>query len=180
MKIAEIYSIDKIIRELEGALQIDGSDYEERNCEVILSNVKKRINKQYMVDLTARKISDPELELGVNKASTAIFVENMAMIHAKFCGMCHIARYTNSFAIKLDDVNFMGFDSGDVKTMLRAMQIREQLPSTDKAIDAIAGKMGDINNCREKRLFLIILIAHKLGFDEICASIAEYIYYSMF
>ena len=61
MTICDTYNIDSILTELEVALQIDGQDYAEKDFKKIISNVKRRIARQYQVDLTNTKIDDPTL-----------------------------------------------------------------------------------------------------------------------
>ena len=47
MDISRMYVIDDLIKSLEVALQIDGSDYAERSVDTIIRNIKNRIIKCY-------------------------------------------------------------------------------------------------------------------------------------
>lgn len=59
MNISEMYDINRIVLNIEVALQIDGKDYGEKDVNVIMENIMGRIIRQYQIDLHNRKISFP-------------------------------------------------------------------------------------------------------------------------
>ncbi|MCI9050729.1 MAG: hypothetical protein HFI05_02205 [Lachnospiraceae bacterium] len=179
MDITGCYSIDAIIRELEIAFQIDGSDFEERDMNIVIQNVKTRIGRQYQIDLTSTKINAIELELGVYRNAIALFIDNIARLHAKICGLCQVERFLTSSQVSLSDVNYLGYTEDSLKTLLVALQRKVTLPLATDAINSIKDKLGSISNCREKRLCLLIIIADAIGFPEVVAAIAEILYIGM-
>ena len=58
MTISDMYDINRIILNVEQALCIDGSDYGEKDVDVIIENVTNRIITKYQLDLHNRKITD--------------------------------------------------------------------------------------------------------------------------
>lgn len=176
MNITECYDTDSIIRELETAFQINGSDFEERDLDLVIRNVKTRIGRQYQIDLSENKIDSAELEVGVYRNAVSIYIDNIARIHAKLCGLCQIARYMTYVQVSLSSVNYLGYTETTLKTMLVALQRKVTLPMAEEAINSVKVKLGTINNCREKRLFMLIVISHALGFYEVTAAIAEILY----
>ena len=52
MRISDVYNIENIITNLEIALQIDGSDYGQKDLNVAIEKIKARIKSQYQIDLT--------------------------------------------------------------------------------------------------------------------------------
>ena len=176
MDITSCYDIDSIIREFEAAFQVDGTDFEERDVDVILKNVKTRVGRQYQVDLTEFKIDSPEFDIGVYHNAAALFIDNVARLHAKLCGLCQICRYLTVVNISLSDINFLGYTEESLKTMLQALQRKATLPMAEEAVQSVKRKLGSINNCREKRLFLIMVISYTIGFHEVTASVAELLY----
>lgn len=176
MEISDLYDIKKIIIDLEVALCIDGKDYSERNIDKIISDVKKRLIKQYQLDLTKNKITDEELYIGNTKASAQLFLENIASFHSKLAGYLSVTIYNRSITIKPINVNFLGFDEEKFLSPLRRLQDRKYIPTALIDLESIKNKLGSIPNCDEKRLFLLMIIAHELGFDELMSVIAQILY----
>ena len=72
MTISEMYDINRIILDIEVALQIDGKDYGEKDVDVVMENIRNRIIRQYQIDLHDRKISDESLYIGKSRSSAVI------------------------------------------------------------------------------------------------------------
>lgn len=176
MNITECYDLHSLIRELEAALQIDGVDFEEKDIDVIIKNVRTRISRQYQINLSEYKIDSAEFDLSESRESVILFIENIARIHAKFCGYAQIERYTTNSSISLSSINWLGFTEDTLKVTLKALQRKVLIPKAIDNIQAIKGKLGTINNCWEKRLFVLMVIASDLGFDELMACIAEILF----
>ena len=60
MTSSDMYDINRIILNVEQALCIDGSDYGEKDVDVIIENVTNRIITKHQLDLHNRKITDDE------------------------------------------------------------------------------------------------------------------------
>lgn len=176
MTISDMYSIEDIVIDLEMALQISGTDYAERDFDKIMSNVRNRILRQYNVNLLKNKITDPCMFEGKNRNSVVLFIESIADMHAKLCGYLEIVRYTHEVTIKPVNVNYLGFDETKLMSVLRLAQSKEYIPSIEPNFESIKQQVGTINSCMEKKMFLIMCVAHELGFDELLASIAEILY----
>lgn len=176
MNITDCYDIDGILRELETALQIDMSDYEEQDVDKVITTIKKRIGRQYQLDLTTEPIDSTVHEIGIYKNAASLFVDIVANLHAKLCGYCHILRYTVKSKISLHSINFLGYDPDLVRAMLRALREKKTQPRAKEAIDTIKTKMGSISICREKRLIMIMILSYELGFNELAAACAEVLF----
>ena len=176
MNIVDSYDINKILVEIEGALQIDGKDYAEKDVSVILDNVHERIIRQYTLDLRDKKITDAELYIGKSRPSAVLFVDNLALLHAKLCGYLQIVRYIKHCTIRPVNINYMGFTPKSFTSFLIASINASTIPDTAVAMNAIRRKFGSINNCIEKKLILIMIICYELGLYEIVSAIAEILY----
>lgn len=176
MTISDNYDIDKIITQLEIALQIDGQDYAEKNIDVVVKNVKTRIARQYQVDLSGTKIDDPMLFVDKFRNASTLFVENVTRIHGLLCGYLQICRWKSTVLIRPSNVNYLGFNDNDLMHFLMICQKERTLPSTVEGMESIKGKLSSVNACREKRLFLILVVSYELGFYEVMSSVAEILY----
>ena len=103
----------------------------------------------------------------------SLFVDNIARIHAKFAGYAQIERYHTKYQTDLNKINYLGFDEKSLRTALLAIHTKTMQPRVTDVIKAIKGKLGTINTCIEKRLFMLIVITHELGFNEVAACISE-------
>ena len=180
MNIADRYDLHEIIKELETALQIDGVDFEERDIDVLIRNIRLKISRQYQINLTDYKVCDTEIELSDFRKSVSLFIDNITRLHSKICGYSQIARFMTSSGISLSSVNYLGFtEETFVKTLL-ALQRKISQPKAEASIQAIKGKLGTVNNCWEKRLCILLVVSHEIGFYELTASIAEVLYQGTF
>ena len=176
MDIARRYDLHTIITELEAVLQIDATDFEEHDVDIILLNVKKRIDKNYHIDLSTYKVDSDELAMSQYRNAVSVFIDNVTRIHGKVCGYGEIARYLTTLQIKVSNINYLGFTKEDLKAALIAMQRKVTQPMTEEVIKAIKEKLSTVNFCWEKRLFLVLVISYDLGFKELTAAIAEILY----
>lgn len=176
MTISDNYDINRIVTNIELALLIDGKDYGEKETETILNNIRGRIIRQHQIDLTGVKITDDSLYIGKSRSEAVLFVENMSQLHASLCGYLQIVRFTKQVQINPININYMGFTPKSFLSFLIAAMSTTTMPNIDTAMKAIKNKFSSINNCTEKRLILIMIIAYEFGFYELVASIAEILY----
>lgn len=179
MNITDMYDINRILLDVEVALQIDGQDYAEKDVDVILENVMGRIIRQYQLDLHGIKVTDESLYIGKSRSSTVLFVENIANLHAKLCGYLQIVRFTGQVSIKPKNINFMGFTEKGFKSFFIAAMKMYTQPNITDAMKAVKGRFGSINSCIEKKLIMIMIVAYEFGFNELVATVAEILYLGM-
>lgn len=176
MNISGYYNLHDIVRELELALQIEDNDFKVKNMDMLVDNIKHKINRQYMVDLTDRKVDDGSFVLSGEQESLMVFVENIARIHAKLCGYCQIKRYTVTSDVSLENVNYLGQVPRSLKVNLKALQRKVLQPKAGDCIAVIKSKFPNLTNSWEKRLFVLMVVCYELGFSELTACIAEIFY----
>ena len=105
-----------------------------------------------------------------------MFVENIAQLHSQLCGYLQIVRFTKQVQINPVNINYMGFTPKSFLSFLIAAMNNNTMPNIDTAMKAIKNKFSSINNCTEKRLILIMIIAYEFGFYELVAAVAEILY----
>lgn len=179
MDIKMIYStfgLDNLLTEMEVALKLSGKDYTEASYEVILRNIKQRINREYQIDLNLGKINDVSFETGIYRSAVALFIDNMAMIHSKLCAYCHVCRYTLHNDVSLTSINYMGFTEDSMMNTLHLLQREKTHVATEEALELMKQKIMTIKTSNEKRLFMLLLITYDFGLYEISACIAEILY----
>lgn len=180
MTVSEMYDINRIILGVEQALCIDGQDYAEKDVDVIIENVTNRIITNYHIDLHTCKVTDDSLYVGKSRASAVLFCENMAQLHSQLAGYsAAIIRYNRSVIVRPINMNYMGFTKETLKSFFMAGLQRTTMPSIETAINAIKRKFGSINNCTEKKVMLIIIIAYQFGLYELVAILSEIMYHGM-
>lgn len=176
MVISDMYDINRIVLDIEVALQIDGKDYGDKDVDVILENVKNRIIRTYQLDLRGRKISDDSLYIGKSRSAAVLFVENIATLHSRLCGYLQIVRFRKQVSIKPSNINYMGFTKVSFASFFMSAMGASTIPNTESAIRAIKNKFGSINSCIEKKLMLILFVAYEFGLYELVAAISEIMY----
>lgn len=180
MQISDMYDITRIVRDIETALCIDGVDYGEKDIDTIIENVTNRIIVQHQIDLHGRTLKDSDLYIGRSRSSAVLFVENIALMHARLCGYAAaIIRYNRRVTIRPVNINYMGFTSETLKSFYMAAQMEATMPSINTAISAIGRKFGSVNSCIEKQIMLIMIVAYHIGAYELVAGLAEIMYMGM-
>lgn len=176
MTISDLYDIEKILLNLEVALLIDGNDYANKNVDSIISEIKKRIIRQYHVDLTDKKIDDESLCNGRDRGSVILFIENIGQYHAQLAAYLDIVGYANEIKIKPIKVSYVGLEEESLMSILRRLARKKTMASAEQAIQVLAHNMAYIEKSIEKRVLLIMIVAYELGFYELCAVCAEILY----
>lgn len=179
MNIGECYDLHSIIKELELALQIEDGDLRETDMDKLMANIKKKIAIQYNVDLTGFKINSPEIELSQRREDAALFIENIARIHAKLCGYAQVKRYLYTNEISMEDINYLGLTRDSFKKNIIAMEREYFQPRVSSFIEVLKQRLPNISNSWEKRLLVLAVVTIELGFTEVAASIAEIIHRSL-
>lgn len=176
MTVTEAYDLDNILREAEATFQIDGADYEEQDVDIVVRNVKQRLGRQAQIDFEKYKVTDPEISQGYYRSQVVMLTDSVALLHGRLCGAIHIQRYLTVSPVSLKDVNYLGYTEQSMRAVLMALQRKETAPAATDAIKAIKSKLGVVVSCREKRLFMLIIIADAIGYPEIVAAVAEMLY----
>ena len=176
MRIADSYDLHEIIRELEMALQVDGIDFELPSIDSVMQEVKRRLNRQYQIDLDSMKLDDVALELGTSKASAMLLLDNITKLHSKLSGYGQILRWRKKSELSLSSINYLGYTEDSLKTALIAMQRSATQPRAAQAVQALKEKLPSIPLCWEKRIILLMVIAQDIGCAELSACIAEILY----
>lgn len=176
MQIQDMYDINRIVLDIEVALQIDGKDYGEKDVSVILDNICTRIIRQYQLDLRGKKISDDSLYAGRSRSQAVLFVENIAALHSRLCGYLQIVRFKRQVTIKPITINYMGFTQESFLSFLIGAICEDTMPNIETAIRAIKDRFSSINNCIEKKLILIMIVSYEFGLYELTGAIAEILY----
>lgn len=179
MNIKDNYSLSTVLKELEAVLQIDGIDYEEIDSERLLQNVKKRIEKQYQLDLSDTSYGATMVNNMAYQGSLVIFIDNVSRVHSILCGYAQICRFTMEIPISLSSINYMGFTRETLKEVLVSAQVNSKMVAISRAMEAIGEKLATLNLCYEKRLLTCFYVVYKLGLYELTAALAELLYTSM-
>ena len=128
------------------------------------------------MDLTSTKITDTALYVGRSRTAAAMFTENIAALHGQLCGYLQIARYLGEIKVRPINVNYLGFVEKSLMSILQLSLRKRTLPSVKDAFEALKIKVCSINNCLEKKMFMIMIVCYELGFDEVVAAVAEILY----
>jgi len=178
MDIQSCYRLEDIIKELEMALQISGSDFEEKDVDAIIKNVKARIGRQYQLDMTY-KLNAPELNAPAYRDSLDGYLDILSGLHAKLCGYGQLVRFRAKNDISLYDINYLGYTPDSLKEILDAFQRDKFRYMSEPHIVGFKEKLKSISTCTEKRLFVLLVISCELGLPEITATIAELLYWAL-
>lgn len=179
MDIKQLYTLNNVedlLTTIEVALKVDGKDYGESSYDAIARNVKQRINREYQIDLNLGKINDISFETGIYRAAVSLFIDNMALMHAKLSAYCQISRYITHIDVSLSAINYMAYTEESMKSILKLLQREKTMPRCAEAIESMKEKIMTIKTSKEKRFFMIMLLCYDFGLYEIVATIAEILY----
>lgn len=176
MTVSDCYDLDTLLREAECILQIDARDYENTDIDAVISGIRKRLTKAAGIDFVEHNLTDDDIAWNLNQTEVVMFVNSLAEIHSRLAGLCQVQRYLTKTPVSLSSVNYLGFTAESMKSVLIDLQRKATLPKAKEAIKAIREKLIAIDNCREKRLFMIMVVADVVGCSELVSTIAELLY----
>lgn len=179
MNVRDNYSLHNVLKELEAVLQIDGIDYEEIDIERLLGNVKKRIEKQYQLDLSDTSYAATMINNTAYQGSLVIFIDNVSRVHSILCGYAQICRFTMEIPISLSSINYIGFTQESLREVLISAQVSSKMIAVSRAMEAIGEKLATLTLCYERRLLTCFYIAYELKLYELTSALAELLYISM-
>ena len=173
MTITDCYELPVILREIETMLAVSGSDYEERDIDVVVSRVRERLERQYQLTFIEGKIDSTSVDLSAIHSSAVIFIDNAARVHAKVSGYCQIARFKKKLSLSLGNINYLGFTQETLKENLFALGMEATQPMVSDNVQSLKKKLAFISVCAEKRLILMMIIAYEIGLGELASACAE-------
>lgn len=163
-----------ILNELEGAFCIDGQDYANRSIDVAFSNIFKRLQRQYHIDLTVpRDLLYSTESVG---AEVKPFLDNMYYLYCKLAGLAHFIKYSGQNPFSLSKINYLGVTPTSFKAFLKFLQLDGKNTGLDDSIERIKVGLGTVSMCNEKKLVMILCLAYELQLYELVAVIAEILY----
>ncbi len=85
--------------------------------------------------------------------------------------------FHTNMGVTLADVNYLGYAKDELLTALKyLMYEREYKKYVDDIIPPLYNTLNNINMCSVKRLFISLLMLHRLGISEGVAVIAQFLY----
>lgn len=176
MRIADNYNLEALVLELEVALQIDGVDFEVPRIETVVQEVRKRIARQYQIDLQKLSLDDVNIEKALWSQSALLLMDNLTMLHGKVTGYNQITRWKRKSDLALSSINYLGYTKASLKAVLAALQMYKTQPTADAAMQSIKEKIVTVPLCLEKRIFMVLIVTWELGCTELTAALAEILY----
>ena len=180
MNISDNYRLSDILLKLELALQIDGQDYNERDVEIIMSNIYKRIQRQYQLDLTQTMLTDEALYIGPTRQSAVLFMDNLSDWFSKLAAYSILLNYkldgTNSnmvIEVMPRNIQYCSASRKGFMGFMSKCRVQQLIPTQDVIFKWLEGQFGSFSKCIEKRLILIMLVAYRLGLYEFICVIAN-------
>lgn len=169
-----IHDFFGVVSEMEVALCIDGEDYATRDVDMAIQNIKKRIQKQYSVDLSG---SLADMYAGsIIGDEVKNFLDNMQFMYNRICGCSHYFRYIGQVPINLSKINYLGITKESMFGVLKLLQCEGRHESLNSAMNQIKSKIGTIPMSIEKKLYMILYISYLMELYELSAVVAEILY----
>lgn len=162
------------IQELEVALCIDGEDYDTRDIDSAILNIKSRLERQYSIDLSGTM--EETYAGSIIGDEVKNFLDNMQFMYNKLCGCSHYFRYIGKVPIDLSKINYLGITKDSMLSVLKLLQLEGRHESLKGTLEQIKVKIGSIVNCTEKKLFMVLYVTFILDLYELSAIIAEILY----
>lgn len=169
-----VHNFSGIVQELEVSLCIDGKHYERRDIDEVISDIKHRIQLSYSIDLTGTHEE--------NYAGTLIgdevvnFLDTMKFNYDNVCGLSHYFRYIGEIPINLAKINYLGITKDSMLAVLKMLQMEGRHCNLKSAIEDIEVRIGTIEMCIEKKLFMLLCVSYEIGLFELTAVLAEILY----
>ena len=171
--IKDMFSLKEILVSFEGTLRIEYSD--DMSTKQTLEQAMTRLESAYEISLQNDLFTlQTENELIAEKVNMLLRdIVECAKQMSLYTSRC---LFTKSVGFSVADVNYLGNDKVVLRTLLRYLQDVSETDKWKAALEPIALTLDSIPICTVKRLFVILLILHRLGVYECVSVVAQYLY----
>ncbi len=171
--IKDSLSLKEVLLSFEGTLKLEYSD--EMTTNQILDQALSRLESTYEVILQSDLFS-LQMENSLVADKIGLLLRDITECMKQMSLFTSLCMFTKSVGISLADVNYLGNDKVVVRTLLRYLQDESETSKWKSALDPIALTLDSIPICSVKRLFVILLMLHRLGVYEGVSVVAQYLY----
>lgn len=167
-------SFNSLLTSMEGTLMIEMSG--DMKVADIVDAAIARLENKYACKLD-RDVFSLQSEGQLMADNIELFLRDVqhCLMSMSFYG--NLKMFHANMAIMLADVNYLGYAKKQLLTALRYLMYEtEYKKHADNIIKPLYTSLDNIDMCSIKRLFINILILHKLGISEGVSIIAQILY----
>lgn len=166
-------SFNSILTSLESSLSIEMNT---GSVAEIIDAAKDRLENIYACKLD-KDIYTVQSENQLIANNLDILLKDIKQSLALMSFYLNLKLFHTNMGITLSDVNYLGHAKEQLLTDLKyLMYEREYKKHADEVIMPFYNTLNNINMCSVKRLFISMLMLHKLGITEGVAIIAQFLY----
>ena len=171
----EKIALSAILVSLEGTLKIENDA--ETKVEQIVSDAIDRIENTYNFTLEENDVFALQAESQLIADNIDILLNDVRKCLSDVALFLQLKLFHKNLQISLADVNYMGYAKTQLLTSLSYLQDEtEAKRHADDIIKPLHNALDNVSMCTIKRLFIIMLVLHRLGIHEGVAIIAELLY----
>lgn len=171
--IKDLLDIKSVLISFEGVLGIDYMD--DISTKQTLDDALSRIEQTYDLVID-RDLFSMQTANNLIASKADILLHDITDCLKTMSLYKDICMFTKSVGISLADVNYLGNDKNVLCTLLRYLQDESEADKWKSALEPVIQTLDNVSICIVKRLFIIMIMLHKLGINEGVSIIAQYLY----
>lgn len=166
-------SFNSLLTSLESTLQIEMTD---SKVTEIVEAACQRIENQYAFKLD-KDLYAIQAESQLMADNVSLLLRDLKQALAMLSFYLNLKLYHTNMGITLSDVNYLGYAKEYLLNSLKyLMYEKEYKKHSDEVITPLYTTLDNIRMCSVKRLFISMLMLHKLGVSEGVSIIAQFLY----
>jgi hypothetical protein len=167
-------AFNKILVSLESALKIEASG--ELKVDETLDAAIDRLENTYACTFD-RDVFSIQDENALMADKIDLLLKNVKQSLAELSLYINLKLYHKNLGISLADVNYLGYEKLQLITNLKYLQDEDLYKQNgDDITKSLSNTLNNTPMCSIKRLFIVLLMFHRLGIAEGVSIVAQLLY----
>lgn len=167
-------AFNKILVSLESTLKIEASG--DMLTEEIVKASIDRLENQYNTDFD-RDVFSLQDESQLQATRLDQLLRDVHQCLGELAFYTQLKLFHKNLGLSLADVNYLGYERNQLLTALKYLQDDDLYKQYHEAvIEPLTNTLNNTPMCTVKRLFIVLIVLHKLGISEGVATVAQLLY----
>ena len=172
--IDETLSTSEVLVSLETALKVELAP-DTRVVDLVEAAVN-RLENTYNVEFNKDIFTLMEESILVSD-QLSLLMRDIVSALSRLSLLTDLKLFHKNIAFNLADINYIGYDRNQLLTALRYLQDKDMYRKhADELMPPLYEALNNIGMCTAKRLFILLLMCHRIGVDEGVSCLARLLY----
>ena len=167
-------NLKQVLVSLEATLKIEFPP--ESTVAEIVNDAVARLENTYSISLD-KSVFELQKESQLLADNVSLLLRDITQCLCQLSLFINLKLYHKDFDLFLADVNYLGFDKSKLMNLLKYCQDKKLFKQhAENFVQPLYDTLNNISMCDVKRLFIILLMFHRIGVEEGVSIVAQLLY----